>query len=341
MWIYGTELDKTPHIGGIAVSTNTGRRYKYKNIALALAVMLLSVLALGRGCASEEKTELDKNVPEIFRPVTSHSAPKVEIIPFKAEGLEKNFRYLNVRNGETVGMGDLLLLNQAYKFDGTPGDLVSCYEYLFDKSGTQIASATSTLTRASKRVLSAFNEMVCDFYQKTGKSTIMLTDLYIENGDTNKPCFEHESGLALDLRLYYEAEKTFPEFTGTGEYSWFADNCYKYGFVLRYPADKAVVTGVQEIANHFRYVGKPHAEIMKKNGLCLEEYLEMLKQYKIDSPYSFESEDGSCWAVYYFEQSTEPTTNVPIPLDKTDTEYTHSISGDNQEGYIITVNIPQ
>ena len=323
------------------MSADHGRKYKYKNIAIAMAVMLLTVLAIGRSCSKEEKEVFDKNVPEILRPVTSHSSPQVEIIPFKAEGLDKNFRYLNVRNGETVGTGDLILLDRAYKYEGTPGDLVSCYEYLFDKSGTQIASATSTLTRASKRVLQAFNEMVCDFYGKTGKSTILLTDLYLENGGDGKPCYEHDSGLALDLRLYFEAEKTFPEFTGTGEYSWFADNCYKYGFILRYPAEKAAVTGVQEVANHFRYVGKPHAEIMKKNGLCLEEYLEMLKKYKIDSPYSFESEDGQCWAVYYFEQSIEPTTNIPIPLDKSDTEYTHSISGDNQEGYIITVNIPQ
>ena len=323
------------------MSVNSGRKYKYKNIALALAIMLLCVLALGSSCSKEEKEVFDKNVPEIFKPVTSHTAPQVEIVPFKAEGLEKNFRYLNVRNGETVGMGDLLLLNQAYKFDGVPGDLVSCYEYLFDKTGTQIASSTSTLTRASKRVLQAFNEMVCAFYAKTGKATVMLTDLYLENGGDGKPCYEHESGLAIDLRLYFEAEKTFPEFTGTGEYSWFADNCYKYGFILRYPAEKAAVTGVQGIANHFRYVGKPPAEIMKKNKLCLEEYLDMLKQYKIDSPYSYEAEDGSCWAIYYFEQSTEPTTNIPIPLDKTDTEYTHSISGDNRDGYIITVNIPQ
>ncbi|SDB14230.1 D-alanyl-D-alanine carboxypeptidase [Ruminococcaceae bacterium FB2012] len=323
------------------MSVNSGRKYKYKNIALALAIILLCVLALGSSCSKEEKEVFDKNVPEIFKPVTSHTAPQVEIVPFKAEGLEKNFRYLNVRNGETVGMGDLLLLNQAYKFDGVPGDLVSCYEYLFDKTGTQIASSTSTLTRASKRVLQAFNEMVCAFYAKTGKATIMLTDLYLENDGDGKPCYEHESGLAIDLRLYFEAEKTFPEFTGTGEYSWFADNCYKYGFILRYPAEKAAVTGVQGIANHFRYVGKPHAEIMKKNKLCLEEYLDMLKQYKIDSPYSYEAEDGSCWAIYYFEQSTEPTTNIPIPLDKTDTEYTHSISGDNRDGYIITVNIPQ
>ena len=322
--------------------SKASRQLKYKNIALALAIMLLTVLAVGRACsAAGDEPENYKNIPNILKPVTSHLSPQIVIEPFKAEGLEKNFRYLNVRNSETVGAGDLLLLNAAYKFDGTPGDLVSCYEYLFDKTGTQIASSSSTMTMASKRVMQAFNEMVTAFYQKTGKTTIMLTDMYMQTEDPDKPCYEHDSGLAIDLRLYFEMEKTYPEFTGKDEYSWFPENCHKYGFILRYPEEKSAVTGVAGIANHYRYVGKPHAEIMKKNSYSLEEYLEWIKQFKIDSPYSFESEDGQCWAIYYFEQSTEQTTNIPIPLDSSNTEYTHSISGDNQEGYIITVNIPQ
>ena len=318
------------------------RYYKYKNIALAMAVMLLIVMTLVSACSSEDNEENSgKNIPDIFKPVTNRSAPEIEVVPFKAEGLEKNFRYLNVRNNETVGSGDLLLLNEAFRYEGEPGDLVSCYEYLFDKTGTQIASSSSTLTRASKRVMQAFNEMIIDFYKKTGNTTIMLTDLYLDSDAASaKPCHEHESGLAVDLRLYYETEKTYPEFTGTGDYSWFSENCHKYGFVLRYPGEKSPVTGVAATANHFRYVGKPHAEIMKNNSFCLEEYLEYIKQFKIDSPFSYEAEDGQRWAIYYFPESTEPTTNIPIPLDKTDTEYTHSISGDNQEGFIVTVNIP-
>ncbi len=318
------------------------RQYKYKNIALCLAVMLLTVLGIGSACSSSDDGKAaEQNLPDVLKPVTSHMSPTVETAPFKAEGLEKNFRYLNVRNSETVTSGDLLLLNSAFRFDGVPSDLVSNYNYLFDKSATQIASSSSTLTMASKRVLQAFNEMVTDFYKKTGKTTIMLTDLYIENGGIDKPCFEHESGLAIDLRLYYESEKTYPEFTGTGEYSWFPENCHKYGFILRYPSEKSAVTGVSGIQNHYRYVGRPHAEIMKKYSYCLEEYLDWIKQFKLDSPLSYECDDGSCWAIYYFEQSNEQTTNIPIPLDPSGTEYTHSISGDNQDGYIITVSIPQ
>ena len=330
------------------MSQNAQRRntYNYKNIALAMAIMLLTILAIGSACSSEEDTKnsdaskTSVTVPDVLKPVSSHIKPTSNAVEFKAVGLEKNFRYLNVRSSETVGTGDLLLLNSAYKFDGVPSDLVSNYEYLFDKSGERIASASSTVNSASKRVLQAFNDMVCDFYIKTGKATIMLTDLYLENGGQDKKCYEHESGLAIDLRLYLEAEKTYPEFTGKGDYAWFEQNCYKYGFILRYPADKSDITGVEGIAYHFRYVGKPHAEIMKTRGYCLEEYLDFIKKFKIEEPFSFKDEEGGCWAIYYFEESTEQTTNIPIPLDKSNTEYTHSISGDNREGYIITVSIP-
>ena len=330
------------------MSRNGAKHYKYKNIALTLAVMLLVILAIMKSCTAEEQqtevkadSKTSVNVPDVLKPVSSHVQPTSVILPFKAVGLEKNFRYLNVRNSETVGTGDLLLLNAGYRYDGKPGDLVSNYEYLFDKSGERIASASSTVNMASKRVLQAFNEMVCDFYKKTGKATILLTDLYLEGGGEGKTCYEHESGLAIDLRLYLEAEKSYPEFTGKGEYAWFEQNCHKYGFILRYSDDKKDITGVPGMANHFRYVGKPHAELIKRKAYCLEEYLDDIKQYTIDSPLSFEDENGDCWAIYYFAQSNEQTTNIPIPLDASNTEYVHSISGDNRDGYIVTVNIPR
>lgn len=318
------------------------KKYNYKNIALALAVMLLVILALGSSCSKkEEESGKGKiSVPDIAAPIVSVKKAAPVVIPFKVEGLEKNFRYFNVRNSEAVGTGDLLLLNSAFRFDGVPGDLVSNYEYLFDKAGNQIGASASTVNMGSKRMLQAYNEMLIGFYEKTGKTSVMLTDIYLEDGGEGKKCFEHESGLSFDLRLYLEAEKSFPEFTGTGEYAWFGQNSYKYGFILRYPEDKADVTGVQGIANHFRYVGKPHAEIMRANGFCLEEYLDWIKQFTIEQPLSFECEDGERYAVYYFAASNEKTTNIPIPLDSTDTEYTHSISGDNREGYVITVSIP-
>lgn len=84
---------------------------------------------------------------------------------------------------------------------------------------------------------------------------------------------EHASGLAVDIvsRDYTELDAKQAE---TKEMKWLAQNCAKYGFILRYPEGKTDITGIIYESWHFRYVGKEHAEIIMKEGLCLEEYLE-------------------------------------------------------------------
>lgn len=76
---------------------------------------------------------------------------------------------------------------------------------------------------------------------------------------------EHHTGLAVDI------------FGSSGIYDWLEENCWKYGFILRYPDDKIEITGIIYEPWHFRYVGKELAKDIMESGLCLEEYLEMLK----------------------------------------------------------------
>ena len=52
-------------------------------------------------------------------------------------------------------------------------------------------------------------------------------------------------------------------------------NCYKYGFILRYPSDKSDITGISYEPWHYRYVGKDVAQEIHDKGICLEEYLEI------------------------------------------------------------------
>lgn len=318
------------------------KRLKYKNIALALAVMLLTTLAIGRACSDEQPVE--KSQPDTSSQASEPAADDSEasaIAPFDAGNLEKNFSYYNVRNAEALGEGDLVLLNTAFRFNGVPGDLESIYTYLFDKAGTQIAWASTTSIQGSKRMLTALNEMLCAFYSKTNLSTVMVTDIYNTATERGKPCFEHESGLAVDFQLCLKDEGTYPPFTGEGEYSWFSRYSYQFGFIERYSGEKTNVTGVEAVPYHFRYVGKPHAEIMMYNDLTLEDYIEYIKQYSVSAPLSFESEDGSRYAIFYVEKSDEKTTNIPIPRDEDDIEYVCDISGDNRSGYIVTVHFDE
>ena len=77
---------------------------------------------------------------------------------------------------------------------------------------------------------------------------------------------EHQLGLALDII----AENT-GNYTPTWE--WLRENCWRYGFILRYPEDKTDITGIDYEPWHFRYVGTEAAEEIMERGICLEEYL--------------------------------------------------------------------
>ncbi|WP_084719476.1 D-alanyl-D-alanine carboxypeptidase family protein [Lacrimispora celerecrescens] len=41
---------------------------------------------------------------------------------------------------------------------------------------------------------------------------------------------------------------------------WLAENCSRFGFVLRYPKEKENITGIRYEPEHFRYVGKTVAK---------------------------------------------------------------------------------
>ncbi|MDB2151041.1 M15 family metallopeptidase [Clostridium butyricum] len=84
-----------------------------------------------------------------------------------------------------------------------------------------------------------------------------------------KPGFsEHQTGLCIDVT---NRDKYFVK--GTEEADWIANNCYKYGFIIRYPEGKENITGISYEPWHIRYVGKEIAKQIHNKGITLEEYL--------------------------------------------------------------------
>lgn len=82
---------------------------------------------------------------------------------------------------------------------------------------------------------------------------------------------EHETGLALDI---LSAGNTSMDVSQAQEAAnqWLVAHCSEYGFILRYPKDKASVTGIAWEPWHFRYVGKEAARYMTEHGMTLEEF---------------------------------------------------------------------
>ena len=82
---------------------------------------------------------------------------------------------------------------------------------------------------------------------------------------------EHELGIAVDINA--DTSKC----SSDAVYTWLADNAYRYGFIKRYPEDKVEITGAKNEPWHYRYVGVEAAQEIQEKGLCLEEYIELLK----------------------------------------------------------------
>ena len=84
---------------------------------------------------------------------------------------------------------------------------------------------------------------------------------------------DHQTGLAADLIPKDWLEKGMTRAMGVAEgCKWMANNCARYGFILRYPEDKEDITEINYEPWHLRYVGVPVATYIMENGLCLEEF---------------------------------------------------------------------
>ncbi len=87
---------------------------------------------------------------------------------------------------------------------------------------------------------------------------------------------EHQTGLVIDVNT---VDMTFDN---TPESNWLKNNCYRYGFIIRYPEGKEDITGYMYEPWHIRYVGPSLAKTLYNNGnwLTIEEYYQITSKYK-------------------------------------------------------------
>ncbi len=94
----------------------------------------------------------------------------------------------------------------------------------------------------------------------------------VADSESARPGFsEHQTGWAMDLSSGgCSISDCFGDTPGG---KWATANAYKYGFLLRYPADKVDVTGYRHETWHFRYLGTSLATELHKQGVkTLEEF---------------------------------------------------------------------
>jgi D-alanyl-D-alanine carboxypeptidase len=84
---------------------------------------------------------------------------------------------------------------------------------------------------------------------------------------------EHQTGLAVDVTGADGTCPTEPCFGATPQAAWLAAHAPEYGFIVRYPAGKELITTYESEPWHLRYVGVGPALAMQRAGLTLDEYL--------------------------------------------------------------------
>ena len=108
-----------------------------------------------------------------------------------------------------------------------------------------------------------------DYVRSDGK---VAADTY-----SSRPGYsEHQTGLSFDLNSVSD------EFTNTPEGIWINNNCYKFGFIIRFPLNKENYTGYKYESWHLRYVGEELAAKLYNGGdwISLEEYFGITSKYE-------------------------------------------------------------
>ena len=88
---------------------------------------------------------------------------------------------------------------------------------------------------------------------------------------------EHQLGLAMDLGCKKNTSLT-ESFVNTEEGKWVAENCWRFGYIIRYKEEWTDVTGYAYEPWHVRYVGKEHAERIYQLDIPLEYYVAQLRE---------------------------------------------------------------
>ncbi len=319
-------------------------KYVYPSIALiclffAVAFMVFFGIEYGNSIGTTPTTPDTPTTPQSQTDPTSKDPTE----PPTSTPTTSNQTIITV-DENAINTGFLVLVNDDNKCNVDGIDLVN-----FMENKTSNYMVSNYYASVNQTTVNNLNAMLDDFYQTFGDNDLLVScgyrsfteqsEIFQNSVDANGLEYaqqyvqeggysEHQTGYAVDFSLYDDSGQT-STFTGDGIYSWIEENCTKYGFHLRYTQEKQSITNIAPESWHFRYVGVPHAIYMENNNLCLEEYIDLLKNHTINSPLEISDINVETHMVYY--QLANENNEIIVPSDK---EY--EISGNNVDGFIIT-----
>lgn len=267
----------------------------------------------------------------------------------KSSDTDKGQDQHNMEWGEkSVAMSDtlqgpLVLVNNehAYTFPSTEAHLAEIYS-VYNRHKPHLYQQSGISAYMEKTALDALDIMLTDFATQSGNKQVQIRDAYRdlktqENYGVDPGHSDHHTGYGCVLRYVKDggSGETHELAGDLSTYGWILEHCHEYGFITRYPTDKADKTGVEDYESYFRYVGVAHATYMKEADLCMEEYVEFLKTKTYKKPLNIKGADGKDYCVYYAEVSSGGSS-IHYP-----TNYAYTMSGTNEGGVVITVNLSE
>lgn len=248
---------------------------------------------------------------------------------------------------EAIHTGNLILVNNwtAFHFPEHQEESLACIldqrtESYYVKDGTvlllpEALQALNSLMDAFKSQGSRKSVQIVAGHRTTGYQQHLFDQSAERNGLSHAEKYvakpggsEHHTGLVVDLSVL-RGDGSSADYDGTGEYAWINGNCHEYGYIVRYETGKEDLTGIWDEPWHFRYVGIPHATEINRLGMCLEEYIDYLRQFPFEGEHlTIECVSGT-YEVWY-----SSGTEVYLP-DSAEYE----LSGNNVDGMIVTCKI--
>ena len=230
---------------------------------LAVAVVVVGVVVGANANAGAEATATPTPT-ETPRPAPAEAAP-----PATVDTFDRTAHSLDDPMSIWVVVNKLRPMNPQ---DFEPEDLVFVdVEQTFEAYMRQEASdAIITMFDAAANEADLFLASNSAFRSYESQENIYDGDDTL----TARPGFsEHQTGLTMDIGASSGECSIEACFGELPEGIWLRDNAYRFGFILRYPADKTAVTGYEYEPWHFRYVGVPLATEMRDRGITtLEEF---------------------------------------------------------------------
>ncbi len=189
-------------------------------------------------------------------------------------------------SGEYTEIDRLILVNKEYPVDQNyiPADLVQL-EYRASNRSAEWQVMTREAADAfnqlcSDALLEGYEIVVTTAYRSYEFQSYLYNSYVEKDGQAAADMYsaqpgksEHQTGLAADVSSPSVQYRLTSEYGDTAEGKWLSENCYKYGFILRYPKGKEEITGYIYEPWHIRYVGQEAAKEIWETGVALEEYL--------------------------------------------------------------------